>query len=168
MVFAKTSKAASRLSQQLVNHTLEKKYLAVVCGVPRDRHARLVHFLKKNERDNIVEVVPQLTEGAKKAELEYSVLDVKGEFSLLEIKLFTGRSHQIRAQLKAIGCPIYGDQKYGRIDARKANLNLFATELKFEHPISHEKLVFRVYPPENSPAWNLFKLDPFLLVSKSD
>ncbi len=167
MVFAKTSKAASRLAEQVVSGTFEKKYLAVLVGHPKEKHARLVHYLRKNERENIVEVVPALTEGAKRAELEYTVLDTKGNYSLVEIKLFTGRSHQIRVQMKAIGCPVYGDQKYGGPSMKKANLNLFAFELKFVHPVSKEKLVFRAYPPEDKPAWKLFKLDPFLLISKS-
>ena len=123
MVFAKTSKAASRLAEQVVSGTFEKKYLAVLVGHPKEKHARLVHYLRKNERENIVEVVPALTEGAKRAELEYTVLDTKGNYSLVEIKLFTGRSHQIRVQMKAIGCPVYGDQKYGGPSMKKANLN---------------------------------------------
>ena len=168
MVFAKTSKAASRLSEQVQNGTLEKKYMAVTVGVPRERHGRLVHFLKKNEKENMVEIVPQLTEGAKRAELEYSVLDTKADYALVEVKLFTGRSHQIRVQLKALGCPIFGDQKYGGPAMKKADLNLFATELRFEHPTTKEKMVFRVYPPEEKLAWKLFRLDPFLLVSASE
>lgn len=168
MVFAKTSKAAERLSAQIVNGDFSKKYMAVVCGVPREKHGRLVHYLKKNERDNVVEIVPQLTEGAKRAELEYSVLDTKGDYSLIEVKLLTGRSHQIRVQMKALGCPIFGDQKYGGPNMKKANLNLFATELRFEHPVSHDKLVFRAFPPEDAPAWKLFKLDAFLNVLKTE
>ena len=168
MVFARTSKAAERLSAQIADGTFSKKYLCVVCGLPREKHGRLVHYLKKNERDNIVEIVPQLTEGAKRAELEYNVLDTKGNYSLVEVKLLTGRSHQIRVQMKSINCPIFGDQKYGGKDMQKANLNLFATELRFEHPVSHDKMVFRVYPPEDMLAWKLFNIDSYLRISRTE
>ena len=168
MVFAKTSKAAARLSAQITDGTFEKQYFCVVCGVPREKQGRLIHYLKKNEKDNIVEIVPQLTEGAKRAELEYKVLCTKGNYSLLQVKLFTGRSHQIRVQLKSIGCPIYGDAKYGGETKRGVNLNLFAVELRFEHPVSHERLVFKVYPPEDENAWKLFNVDQFLRVAKMD
>ena len=166
MVFAKTSKAAGRLSDQIKDGTLEKRYFCVVCGTPREKQGRLVHYIKKNERDNIVEIVPQATEGAKRAELEYRVLATKDKYSLVEVKLYTGRSHQIRVQMKALGCPVFGDQKYGGEQMKKANLNLFAVELRFEHPVSHEKMVFKVYPPEDEQAWKMFNVDQFLRVSK--
>ena len=78
------------------------------------------------------------------------------------MKILTGRSHQIRVQLATIGNPIYGDQKYGGGNMPKANLNLYAVELKFYHPVSKEKMVFRVYPPEDKPMWNKFNLEKFL------
>jgi len=168
MVFAKTSKAASRLSAQIQDGTMEKQYLCVTCGTPREKMAHLTHYIKKDEKNNMVEIVPQSTEGAKKAELEYKVLATSGNYSLLSVKIFTGRSHQIRVQLKSIGCPIYGDQKYGGEHSPKANLNLFATELRFIHPVSKTKMVFKVYPPETENAWKLFNIDQFLRVSKID
>lgn len=168
MVFAKTSKAASRLSAQIQDGTLEKQYMCVVCGTPREKMGTLVHYIKKDEKNNMVEIVPQSTEGAKRAQLEYKVLSTSGKYSLLSVKLFTGRSHQIRVQLKSIGCPIFGDQKYGGENAPKANLNLFAVELKFVHPVSKDKMVFRCYPPETENAWKLFNIDQFLRISKID
>lgn len=166
MVFARNSKSAARLAEQVQNGTLEKRYMCVVCGIPKENSGHLVHYLRKNEKDNIVEIVPQLTEGAKRAELDYRVLETRGNYSLVEVKLYTGRSHQIRVQMKSIGCPIFGDQKYGGPNMKKANLNLFATELRFEHPVSHDKLVFRAYPPEDEAAWKLFNLEQYLNISK--
>lgn len=164
MAFAKTSKCASRLAEQIVDGSFEKIYFAVVIGTPRERQGKLVHYLRKDETTNMVEVVPALTEGAKKAEMEYSVLESKEDFSLVRIKLLTGRSHQIRVQMKAIGNPLFGDVKYGGEKAKKGRLNLFAVELRFMHPITKNQMVFRVYPPENIQAWRLFSLDKYLNV----
>lgn len=161
MVFAKTSKAAARLSEQFKNKEAEKTYFAVVCGTLKAKQTKLVNYLLKDEKNNIVKVVPMATTGAKRAELDYTVLEEKDGFSLLKVKLETGRGHQIRVQLSTIGNPIYGDQKYGK-DMPKANLNLFAVELKFKHPTTGDTMVFRAYPPENLKAWNLFDLEKYL------
>lgn len=161
MVFAKTSKAAARLTEQFKNKEAEKTYFAVVCGTLKAKQTKLVNYLLKDEKNNIVKVVPMATTGAKRAELDYTVLEEKDGFSLLKVKLETGRGHQIRVQLSTIGNPIYGDQKYGK-DMPKANLNLFAVELKFKHPITGDTMVFRAYPPENLKAWNLFDLEKYL------
>lgn len=161
MVFAKTSKAAARLTEQFKNKEAEKTYFAVVCGTLKTKQTKLVNYLLKDEKNNIVKVVPMATTGAKRAELDYTVLEEKDVFSLLKVKLKTGRGHQIRVQLSTIGNPIYGDQKYGK-DMPKANLNLFAVELKFKHPTTGDTMVFRAYPPENLKAWNLFDLEKYL------
>lgn len=161
MVFAKTSKAAARLTEQFKNKEAEKTYFAVVCGTLKAKQTKLVNYLLKDEKKNIVKVVPMATTGAKRAELDYTVLEEKDDFSLLKVKLETGRGHQIRVQLSTIGNPIYGDQKYGK-DMPKANLNLFAVELKFKHPTTGDTMVFRAYPPENLKAWNLFDLEKYL------
>lgn len=161
MVFAKTSKAAARLTEQFKNKEAEKTYFAVVCGTLKVKQTKLVNYLLKDEKNNIVKVVPMATTGAKRAELDYTVLEEKDGFSLLKVKLKTGRGHQIRVQLSTIGNPIYGDQKYGK-DMPKANLNLFAVELKFKHPTTGDTMVFRAYPPENLKAWNLFDLEKYL------
>lgn len=159
MVFAKTSKAAARLSEQFKNGEAEKTYFAVVKGTPRNRQGKLVNYLVKDEKTNLVKLAPRLTEGAKRAELDYTCLDTIDGYSLLKIKLGTGRGHQIRVQLASIGNPIYGDQKYGGQNMEKANLHLFAVELKFNHPISKDRMVFRAYPPSNYGVWPLFKLE---------
>lgn len=160
MVFAKTSKAASRLSTQMVEGEFKKKYLAVVLDKPKEKRMKLIHFLKKNARTNTVQVVPELTTGAKKAELEYNVLDTNDKVSLVEVDLYTGRSHQIRVQMKHIGCPVYGDVKYGGDKLAKGhNLALWAYELKFVHPTTKENMTFKVYPPEDKIPWKVFNLD---------
>jgi len=160
MVFAKTSKAASRLSQQIANGELKKKYLAVVLNKPKEKRLKLVNYLQKNARTNTVQVVPELTTGAKRAELEYNLLDANEKVSLVEVDLYTGRSHQIRVQMKHIGCPVYGDVKYGGDKLAKGhNLALWAYELKFIHPTTKENMTFKVYPPEDKIPWSVFNLD---------
>lgn len=160
MVFAKTSKAASRLAEQMKNGEFQKKYLTVVNGKPREKRSKLVNFLQKNARTNTVQVVPELTTNAKRAELDYEVLDVKEKVSLVKIDLHTGRSHQIRVQMKHIGCPVYGDVKYGGdILAKGHNLALWSYELRFVHPTTKENMTFKVYPPETQVPWKVFNLN---------
>jgi 23S rRNA pseudouridine1911/1915/1917 synthase len=160
MVFAKNSKSAARLSEQIQNGEMTKTYFAVCCGGPTNSSGTLVNYLKKDEALNKVSIVPQTVEGAKRAELRYSVLARTNDYSLLKINLVTGRGHQIRAQLANIKCPIVGDQKYGGV--QKVMLNLYAVQLSFYHPTTKQKLVFRVYPPEDAIAWNNFKLENYL------
>ncbi len=112
IVFAKTSKGASRLSEQIRNHEVEKIYHALVAGKPKKEKDTLVHFLRKNENANKAEVFDTETPGALRAELDYELVQSNGKNSILKIKLKTGRPHQIRAQMSAIGCPIVGDVKY--------------------------------------------------------
>lgn len=164
MVYAKTSKGASRLSQSLRDGEFDKTYFAVVCGKPKDAKAKIVSYLKKDEKTNTVKIVPQTETGAKRAELDYEVLEYnsKTNRSLVKVKLYSGRGHQIRVQMKSIKCPVYGDQKYGGEGMDKVMLNLFAVELAFLHPVTKQKMVFRVYPPEDAQAWNEFKLEKYL------
>lgn len=156
MVFAKTSKAAGRLGEQIKNGEMSKKYLAVVEGTPKQESGKLINYLAKNEKTNTVSVVPQLTQGAKYAELKYKVLDKEENMSLVDVDLMTGRSHQIRVQLKHIGCPIYGDAKYGKVSSTR-KLALWSYYLRFEHPTTKKSLVFKVFPPEEKP-WDKFKV----------
>lgn len=159
MVFAKTSKAASRLTEQIQNGDLKKRYLAVINGKPREKRGKLVNFLQKNARTNTVNIVPELTTGAMRAELDYEIIEEKEKVSLADISLHTGRSHQIRVQMKNIGCPVYGDVKYGGDKLAKGhNLALWAFELKFIHPTTKENMTFKVYPPEEMVPWNVFNL----------
>ncbi len=166
MVFAKTSKCAKRLAEQIQNGTFEKSYIAVLDGVPRDNSAKLVNYLKKNPKTNEVRVVPDATNGAKRAELDYKVLEVKEDKSLVKVKLITGRSHQIRVQMQNIGCPLVGDMKYNKnAKANECFLGLWAYEIKLNHPITDEKLTFRVYPDTEVYPWKEFNLDKFLSVN---
>lgn len=155
MVFAKTGKAASRLSEQLVSGDMKKKYLAVVNGVVSKNTEKLTNYLKKNVKTNTVAVVPELTTGAKRAELEYEVLERREKVSLVSLNLFTGRSHQIRVQMKHIGHPVYGDVRYGGdILAKGHNLALWAYELSFNHPITKQRMTFKCVPPDIVPWTN--------------
>ena len=150
MVFARNSKSASRLSEQIRNGDFDKTYFAITKAIPSPASSRIVTYLKKDTKANMAKIVPMLEEGAKRAELEYKVLETFDTMALVKVNLMTGRGHQIRAQLASIKCPIFGDQKYDQ-NAIKANLHLFAVELKFNHPISGERMVFRVFPPEDKP-----------------
>lgn len=165
MVFAKTSKAASRLSASLKNGDFSKKYFAVVNGRPRENKRILIDYLVKDPETNTVKVVPPSTEGAKRAELSYSVLDsvVTNEgfnLTLADIELKTGRSHQIRAQFKNMGNPLFGDAKYGGAVIKGENLSLFAYHLAFPHPTLNQTMVFRAFPPETAP-WTFFNIEKY-------
>ncbi len=113
VIFGKTSKGASRLSEQIRNHTIQKVYHCMVIGVPKQASGTLVNYLKKDTDKNFVRVYDTPTDGALRAELDYEVVDSKNGQSLIKIFLKTGRPHQIRTQLAHIGCPIIGDIKYG-------------------------------------------------------
>ncbi len=157
MVFAKTSKAASRLSKQLKDKELKKKYLCVVNGKPQIAQTKLTTYLKKDEKTNTVKIAPKLEEGSKEAVLEYQLLSSKNKFSLMEINLITGRSHQIRVQMSSqLNLPIYGDFKYGD-KAHGGNLALWAYELNFLHPVTKQSMKFKVAPEDENSAFKLFK-----------
>ncbi|MGN1234852.1 MAG: RluA family pseudouridine synthase [Christensenellaceae bacterium] len=156
MVYAKTSKAASRLSEQMREGDFEKKYLTVLVGTPEPEKATLVNYLKKNSINNMVYLCPQTTDGAKMASLDYKVLESKGKYSLVEVKLHTGRSHQIRVQMAGISHPVFGDMRYGGVNAQKGKLALWAYSLSFTHPVTKERLRFMVEPPIEEAPWKAF------------
>ncbi len=156
MVYAKSSKAAARLSEQMRNGDFEKKYMTVLSVIPREDREVLRHYVKKNPINNMVYVCPQTVEGAKFCELEYQVLQKVNGMALTKVILHTGRTHQIRVQSAAIGCPVYGDMRYGGDKAKKGFLALWATSLAFTHPVSKERLVFKIEPPKENNPWNLF------------
>ncbi|MCQ2381977.1 MAG: RluA family pseudouridine synthase [Clostridia bacterium] len=155
MVFAKTSKAASRLSEQIKDGTFQKTYYAVVKGTPKQRTATLVNWLAKDEIHNNVAVVPQTTTGAKRAELTYQTLNTVDGDTLIAVNLETGRSHQIRVQMKHIGNPIVGDARYGGSRKGIKDIALWAYQLEFNHPTTHDHMKFIVNPPEDG-AWAKF------------
>lgn len=166
MVFAKSSKAAARLSDQLKSGDFEKKYLAVLVGSPKEKKATLTNYLKKNAVNNMVYVCGPTVEGAKLAQLDYKIIEEKGDLSLADVRLHTGRSHQIRVQMSHLGTPIYGDMRYGGEKAKKGYLSLWAYTLSFSHPVTKERLVFKVQPPKDVKPWTEFDLDkPFVFIN---
>ncbi len=152
MVFAKTSKAASRLSDDIRTGRFRKAYLAVVHGVPAEKSGTLTHYLLKNEQTNTVAVAAPDTPQAKKAVLDYRVLEQQAGLSLIWIRLHTGRPHQIRVQLSAVGCPLYGDQKYGvQLNRPGQQIALWSCMIAFPHPVSKETELFYSLPPHEEP-----------------
>lgn len=154
IVFAKTSKAASRLSDALRRRDMDREYIAVVRGrLPKDK-GRLEHQLLKDKKENKVSVVKPGVKDAKKAVLDYEVLGRKGDLTLVSVRLETGRPHQIRVQLSTVGCPLYGDQKYGAsVNRPGQQIALWSKALAFTHPVKKEPLFFTSLPPEVEP-WN--------------
>ncbi|NEU31772.1 RluA family pseudouridine synthase [bacterium LRH843] len=156
IVFAKTSKAASRLSDLIRRGDLDRMYVAVVRGVPEQKEGRLEHYLVKDTKKNIVRSVSADHKGAKKAILDYKTIDSQGELSLLSVRLHTGRSHQIRVQLSTSGFPLYGDQKYGQhVNRTGQQIALWAYTLAFMHPTTKEMISVQSLPPNEYP-WNLW------------
>ncbi|SEQ61398.1 RluA family pseudouridine synthase [Piscibacillus halophilus] len=157
MVFAKTSKAASRLSDQIRRNVIQKQYLAVVRGTPTDQEAYLKDFLLKNRNENKVYVSSYKNKKAKKALLDYKILGSKKGLSLLKVDLHTGRPHQIRVQLSSRGWPLYGDQKYGeKVNKPGQQIALWSHSLTIEHPTKKEEIRVDSQPPAEFP-WSLWK-----------
>lgn len=157
MVFAKTSKAASRLSNQVREKTFKKKYLAVVDGKFDSTKGTLEDYLYKDERNNMSKVVNPEKKNAKLAKLDYEVLaynEIKN-LSLVKVNLHTGRHHQIRVQLAHVGHSIFGDQKYGTRGTGK-QIALWAYELTLEHPVSKETMTFKCLPESNG-TWCIIR-----------
>lgn len=149
VLFAKTSKAASRLSDQFRRHTIEKVYWAII--EIKDKREKLkdgevIQWLVKNEATNVVTAFDHEVAGSQRAELAYRVLEVRGDQTLVEIKPKTGRSHQIRVAMSSLGCPIIGDLKYGATTKLDHNIALFARSVSFDHPITKERLTVTAEP----------------------
>ncbi|SMP02371.1 RluA family pseudouridine synthase [Chryseobacterium profundimaris] len=154
VIYAKTSKALSRLTQMVKNREIKKTYWAVVTKEMIPQSQRLTHFLKKNEKNNKAIVFPKATDGAKEAILTYHVIKNLDNYLLLEIDLETGRHHQIRAQLSKIGVPIKGDLKYGAARSNPdGGINLHARKLEFIHPVTKEKVEITAPIPQNDAVW---------------
>ncbi|MBU2946158.1 RluA family pseudouridine synthase [Zobellia uliginosa] len=154
VVFAKTSKALPRLNKLFAEKEARKTYWAIVKNKPRKNEDTLTHWLKRNSKQNKSYAHTKEVSDSKKAILDYRVIKKLDRYYLLEIDLHTGRHHQIRAQLSAIGCPIKGDLKYG-FDRSNANasIHLHARKLSFVHPVRKEPLEIVAKPPED-PVWN--------------
>lgn len=151
MVFAKTSKAASRLSEQVRNYELKKEYHAVICGNINSK-GNFIDRLLKDTHNNKVSV----NKDGKEARLSYEKISFKDGLSLVKVDLETGRSHQIRVQFSHHGYPLYGDQKYNKNAKVGEQIALFATSISFYHPITKELLTFKYNYPNIYP-WNIFK-----------
>ena len=154
MVFARTSKAASRLSEQIRSRRVDKIYRCVVTGV-LEGEGRLENFISKDESSNTVTVSDLEKPGFKASYLDYRAVSYKDGMTLAEVRLGTGRSHQIRAQMAHSGHPIIGDQKYGKKDNRTKDIALEAYKLSFEHPVKREFITFEAPVPDTFP-WSLF------------
>lgn len=170
MVFAKTSKCASRISMQIRGHRMEKRYRAVVWGEPVKQHDTLTSYILKNQEKNQVSVLPVTSPAEQIMDAKLGVLtytktgsqmwespEGPKRISLLEVNLLTGRSHQIRAQLADEGFPIVGDRKYGPEDSfYRGEICLESFLLSFNHPVSGERMTFELPVSEKEP-WNLFR-----------
>lgn len=167
MVFAKNQKAAACLSDQVQDGTMAKFYQAILTGELPDECGILEDYLVKHGKTNTSKIVKKGTKGAKKAQLEYEVLDVfetdQGVLSYVLIQLITGRHHQIRVQMAGRGAGIYGDTKYNplfeKTKKKYQQIALFATRLEFEHPVSGEHMIFKCEP--EGDAFEVIELDEF-------
>ncbi len=157
MVFARTSKAASRLSEQIREKQMHKKYLCIVDGKMENTKGSMKDFLLKNEKTNTSKVVKEGTKNAKEAILDYEVVKYNEEInmSVVKVDLHTGRHHQIRVQFSSRGHSLSGDQKYGT-RGRGKGLALWAYSLSFLHPITKERIEFEDYP-EVTGSWKILE-----------
>jgi len=147
--FARTSKAAARLTEQFRERTTEKRYLALIEGhLDAPQWVRLTHWLGEDARHRKMHVVPQSKEGAKKAELEYRTHSIVGGNTLVEVRLLTGRKHQIRVQFAEKNLLILGDRKYGSQVRWPAGIALHCWQLTLEHPVKREPLTLVAPPPK--------------------
>lgn len=157
MLYARTSKALKRLNRMFQEREVQKIYWAVTGDRPPADEATIEHFIKKNEKQNKSYVYDHEVKGSRKASLTYKLIGRSQRYYLIEVQLHTGRHHQIRAQLAAIGCPIKGDLKYG---AKRSNedgsISLHARSLAFKHPVTKEEIRIIAPLPENG-IWKIFK-----------
>lgn len=154
VIYAKTSKALTRLTQMVKNREIKKTYWAIVQKTMIPQSQRLVHYLQKNEKTNKATVFIKPTDNAKESILNYQIIKVLDNFQLLEIDLETGRHHQIRAQLSKIGAAIKGDLKYGAARSNPdGGIHLHARKLEFTHPVTKENLEITAPVPQNDAVW---------------
>lgn len=157
VIFAKTSKALSRFNELFRDKAISKSYLAVVKNKPQQNKALLTHYLLKNEKNNTSKAFDQEVKGSLKAQLEYELISSSDNYHLLKVNLITGRHHQIRCQLAAIGCPIKGDLKYGFNRTNEGGfIHLHSYQLNFIHPIKKEKISIECLPISNDSVWRYF------------
>lgn len=156
VVFAKTSKALSRLNEMFRVGQVQKTYWAIVKNEPKQPEAELVHWLLRNEKQNKSYAYEREVKDAKKAVLRYRMIGRSDNYSLLEVELMTGRHHQIRCQLSKMGCPIKGDLKYGSPRSNPdGSICLHARRISFVHPVSKELIELEAPLPEDK-LWHCF------------
>lgn len=154
VVFARTSKALTRLNELFKNRETQKTYWAVVKNKPSANATKLIHYLKRNEKNNTSKAHLKEVPDSKVASLDYKIIKELNNYFALEINLHTGRHHQIRAQLSAIGSPIKGDLKYGFDRSNPdGGIHLHARKLIFIHPVTKKSLQI-IAPVPNDPVWN--------------
>lgn len=157
LLFARTSKGLSRMNKQFKDKAIKKTYWAILENRPEKESDTLVHFLKKNEKQNKSYVSDKNTKGAKEAVLAYKLLASSDRFHLVEVHLETGRHHQIRAQFSSMGCCVKGDLKYGAKRSNKdGSICLHSRALEFIHPTTQELIKLKAPLPQNT-FWQLFK-----------
>ncbi|MFT5724978.1 MAG: 23S rRNA pseudouridine1911/1915/1917 synthase [Bacteroidia bacterium] len=156
VIFAKTSKALTRMNAMMQDHSIKKTYYALLQKKPRDLSEDLTHWLVKNEDKNVTRAHDKEVKKSKKSQLTYNYIGTANHKFLIQIHLQTGRSHQIRAQLAKIGFPISGDMKYGSRKGKGTYIYLHAKSLEFIHPVKKEKLLLQCpFPDEDN--WNFFR-----------
>jgi 23S rRNA pseudouridine1911/1915/1917 synthase len=156
MLFARTSKALSRLNEMFKARQVKKIYLAIVKERPPEDEATIMHYIKKNEAQNKSYVYDTEVKGSKEASLTYRLKGRSEKYYLLEVELHSGRHHQIRAQLAKIGCPVKGDLKYGFPRSNEdGGISLFARKLEFVHPVKKEVVTITAHFPEGD-IWSVF------------
>ncbi len=158
MVLAKTSKALTRLNNSLRDKGFDKRYYAIVDGMPRESYAQLKHYIKKDRAKNKVRLYDCPHKDAKEAILNYNVLYKEGKYSLIDVDLVTGRPHQIRSQLSQISVPIVGDLKYNsKVRVEDKSICLHCYSLKITHPVKKEEMIFKALPNFETCLWSIFK-----------
>jgi 23S rRNA pseudouridine1911/1915/1917 synthase len=156
VLFAKTEKALRRMNEQFRGRHIRKTYWAVVNAPPPSESSKLIHWLRKNEQNNKSYVSLTDKHGYLRSELDYQVLASSDRYHLLEVLPLTGRHHQIRVQLSAIGCIIKGDLKYGaKRSNTDASIHLHARQLEFTHPVKQELIVITAPAPEKDTVWRV-------------
>ena len=159
ILYARTSQALARMNEMFRSSLVKKTYLAIVKKHPPENMARITHFLKRNEKQNKTYAFDKEVKGSKEASLTYHIAGRSDRYYLLEIELHTGRHHQIRAQLAAIGCPVKGDLKYGFSRSNEdGGISLVAKRLEFIHPVKKENIVITAPFPEGD-LWKMFNYE---------
>jgi 23S rRNA pseudouridine1911/1915/1917 synthase len=158
ILYARTSKSLQRFNEMFRENQVKKTYLAIVRERPPEDNQTISHYLKKNEAQNKTYVYDREVKGSKQASLTYKIVSRSEKYYLLEVELHSGRHHQIRAQLSAIGCPIKGDLKYGFARSNEdGGISLMARRLEFIHPVKKEKIVIESPFPEGD-IWSHFDI----------